>query len=112
MELSINVVIVEKNQPINSSNPIEEKTIIPEKRTVMLYPNPTYTGQFTVNFAVITANDKVLLSIYDIQGRKIKEIQITDAQTGIDISNETNGVYIASLNINGSLSTHKIIVTK
>lgn len=76
----------------------------------MIYPNPTRTGQVTVDFVDIMPADVATVSIYDILGRKISEQVLAERNTVFDLGNQPSGTYILMLNVNGSVSGHKVVV--
>jgi hypothetical protein len=80
------------------------------QRMVMIYPNPTRTGQVTVDFVDIMPTDVATVSIYDILGRKISEQVLSERNTLFDLGNQPSGTYILMLNVNGSVSGHKVVV--
>ena len=77
---------------------------------VKLYPNPSNIGSVTVTNSA-TLNQ---IEIYDVLGKRVKQITITDnsdANQNIDISNLTKGIYIVRLSkINGELESKKLII--
>lgn len=71
-----------------------------------LYPNPT-NGTFYINSI---NNPLVNVSIFDIQGRFLKEYKHVNQDGSFDILDFSNGVYLINVTLlNGSSSTHKII---
>ncbi|MDH7603394.1 MAG: carbohydrate binding domain-containing protein [Melioribacter sp.] len=79
------------------------------------YPNP-FNPITTIEFA-LPVSGKVRLSLYDILGRKVKEIAsgIFDAgnhKIKLDASNLTSGIYYYKLEANDFISVKKLILMK
>jgi len=80
-------------QPINNSN-------------IRLYPNP-FGSSFIVELLDFT-NTK--LNVFDIAGRKITELYLTQEQNTIETINWSEGVYIVSITLNtGEAINYKLI---
>ena len=80
------------------------------------YPNP-FNPITNINFSV--QNDShVSLKIYDLQGRMVEELlnesimSIGSYSVNWNASHQSSGVYVAQLQINDQLQTHKIILLK
>jgi len=73
---------------INELNNIENKIIV--------YPNPANNKLF-INFPELHANQKNIITIYNIQGQKIIEQLSQIEKTEIDISKFERGIYILKL---------------
>ncbi len=58
------------------------------------YPNP---GSDVMN--IRTGLQNAILTVYDINGRKIHEQEITDEVTSIDASNWNSGTYVWKLGV-------------
>lgn len=74
------------------------------------YPNPSDAG-FLVNYSV-RASGKAALLLYDLYGKKIREIllQGTDGSSFINTASLTDGVYFYSLIVNGRRATTRQLV--
>jgi Secretion system C-terminal sorting domain/SprB repeat len=73
---------------------------------VNLYPNPN-SGQFKI----AGIEPGMIIEIYDYTGRKISVISATGETMQLNISNETNGIYlIRILDKNGNLVSEKKVV--
>lgn len=86
--------------------------LVSKERYMMVYPNPT-TGEVTFKFDV-DMTGYVDLYISDISGNVVKKIVSQDMETGKytyydNISNLSNGVYLASLVSNNNKATAKIV---
>lgn len=78
-----------------------------------VYPNPA--SSFTsVKYDVSAASQKARIVIYNMLGKQVKEITLTDKQGTAKIATDdlTSGVYFYSLIVDDkSISTHKIVVS-
>jgi parallel beta-helix repeat protein len=93
-----------------------EKELLPTEYTLYQnYPNP-FNPTTTIKYDLPTTSD-VSLIIYDILGRKIKELVNTKQQAGkyevqFDASNLASGVYIYQLIAQEFVSSKKMILLK
>ena len=71
---------------------------------VKIYPNPT-SGKFTVH-----TPDGLFISIYDVEGQKIEDKNISDEYTNFDIKEYSAGVYLLKIIAKFGQSTTKKIV--
>jgi len=80
-----------------------------EVNDLNFYPNPN-DGQFQLSFETPQAGD-VAVTITDLQGKEVyaQNVEGGKQKMNIDISNESNGVYLLNLR-QGDLSTSKRIV--
>lgn len=77
---------------------------------VLLYPNPTST-YLNVRFSQNISLFKI--EIYDIYGRKVKELTVNQQQNIIDLESLPSGLYTITLtSSNNFRTTHKIVVSK
>jgi hypothetical protein len=78
---------------------------------ISCYPNPA-TNDINICFNT-EKESKVLIDIYDLTGKRITTIEKVISSAGfyemkVDISGLNSGIYIYSVNINGSITTKKI----
>ena len=90
-------------------------SIIPmdESEKVVVFPNP-FTDQVTFDLSRLSIENKPVLRIYDLYGRLLSEkVFISDQSTwnGTDLLgiNVPGGIYIYSVEHNGSIAKRKII---
>lgn len=82
-----------------------------------LYPNPN-KGEFTINLQTKeNLADEILIQIYTIQGKLIKEYRVPNNTGGIitkniSLSNTLTGVYYISYIIGDTRKTRKFYITK
>jgi len=79
--------------------------------TTTIYPNPSQTGQFTINTG--NTSQKTTVTVYNIIGKIIfsKELIASGKET-IDLSNEANGSYFINILNNKESSTKKFTINK
>ena len=93
-----------------------EKELLPTEYTLYQnYPNP-FNPVTTIKYDLPTASD-ISLIIYDILGRKVKELVNTKQQAGrnevqFDASNFASGVYIYQIIANQFIGSKKMILLK
>lgn len=72
--------------------------------TVIISPNPS-SGIVNIK----SENAIKTLEVYDIQGRLLQTITVSEANTTIDLSGKQAGIYIIKLNTDKGVSTEKIV---
>lgn len=78
------------------------------ERTIRIYPNPT-KGKLRVEIAGYENSDQSVLRIFNVSGQQILSTHVTSSWTEVDISSQTNGIYILHLSLNSKETTWKII---
>jgi hypothetical protein len=96
----------------NASTGINET---PEKQTVRIYPNPTY-DYVLLDFEVKVTGD-VLAEIIDMNGKQISLLMDGELNSGkfqkkFDISLLADGQYLVRVNVNGTISSQKIQISR
>jgi len=71
-----------------------------------VYPNP---ASDILNIQIPSANEFTTLRVYDILGKKVLELDITETSKQLDISSMSSGVYMMSIQSNESSATFKLI---
>jgi len=72
-------------------------------------PNPS-SNQTEINYFLPDNQNNASITIYDLQGKILKRVQLTDKGLGkisVNVSNLANGMYIYDLNINGKIIDSK-----
>lgn len=93
--------------------PLSEFTMIEEAKSnesIMVYPNPAsdiVTIHFDNNIEGI-----VTLKIFNVFGSLVKSELFTTNQTGIDVSNLINGIYLFEITNNNHLEKRKILIQR
>lgn len=78
-----------------------------DENKVFVYPNPT-SGLVYVN--ITDFSDNTIISVTDLAGREIKQIQVVDYNTTVDLSDYLSGVYILKINTENGVIAKKIII--
>ena len=97
----------------------EEMNQIPvEQGVIKLFPNPT-NGDISIAY-LLTEKSNVEIRIYDLQGRKVKDVinnyqNVGNYEYSIDLNDENGkriqtGTYLFEVIINGQKVTHKVSV--
>ena len=79
-----------------------------DNQKIIIYPNPT-RGQLMVEIPGLVDIKSGSLTVFSLMGQTITKKTINQRQTDLDISNSPAGTYILHININGKISTWKII---
>jgi hypothetical protein len=84
--------------------------------TLMVYPNPASTS---VNIAFTLAHEEknVALQVYDLNGKRVKEINLTNLPPGaqnmpVRVSDMAAGIYFVMVRMNDTTLTAKMVVAK
>ncbi len=96
-----------RDNVFKSGNPVSVKNVTEETNSLVIYPNPT-TGSFN-----ITSNqaNSATISVLDIQGRIIKQLEKSNTQENVKIDIQTPGVYILKAAFDsGNTQVEKIVV--
>ena len=78
------------------------------KIDIVVTPNPT-SEMISVKLSQWEDSDTGTLVLSDVSGHVIVQQTITSAQTTIDISNSSNGIYMMMIELNGEKKSYKII---
>ena len=109
VSVSDGIASVNSTITVNLINVIEvginEKLI----SSIACYPNPS-SGVFIING--FNQNENCNLEVFTLNGKLIYQRQNVNSQTEVDISNETNGVYLLKVTSNEKVVTKKIVLNK
>jgi hypothetical protein len=75
---------------------------------INIFPNPA-SGYVEIDFPASVMKNKTMLNIYCIEGSFIRSLPIRSAQTRLDISDLTNGVYVFMFQNNDSVNVKRFI---
>lgn len=79
------------------------------KRNIKIYPNPT-DGQLSVEIDNLDGIKSGVITIYDFtNGKQILKKKIDAVRIDLDISNQRQGIYVMNINIDGEITTWKIM---
>jgi len=88
-------------------NPTATQNIVTDKTAGFIYPNPTLTGEFTINLPADTKDVNVL----DMSGRIVKQVKLSGVTiANISIEGVPAGVYIVQIVNNRNYIYKKLIV--
>jgi len=90
----------------NSCPPLSIDEIVSD---VKIYPNPS-SQHFVISSSEVLQIDKV--SIFDLNGKLVDVIDNYKVGNVIDISTFANGIYQVEINIENTISTKKLVVSK
>jgi hypothetical protein len=76
------------------------------KISIAVFPNPTNDH---LNIQLTQINENTTLTIYDMLGKAIKTLPLTDKETTINISGMSRGVYILEVATKKSISREKFV---
>lgn len=74
-----------------------------EKLTVTIYPNPTYDC-----VTIASKNTMKSVAFYTISGQLVAYQQVNDLNARIEVSHLSRGLYLAKINTDAGVVTHKI----
>jgi PQQ-dependent dehydrogenase (s-GDH family) len=96
--------------PAKYVNQILMENKIQNDKSIDIYPNPAINYFVIYNYKLSTQQ----ITLYDISGKLIRNIQGKELATRVDVSNLSNGVYVLSIKgIDGkNLRTEKIVIAR
>jgi antitoxin component YwqK of YwqJK toxin-antitoxin module len=104
-------IVLELRSDSESDNfPDENEIVFREKETdIRIYPNPT-KGQFVVEINSISNEASGEIHLYDTSGRILEKKDFrSGGKIDFDLSRQVAGVYVLNINIEGKISTWKVI---
>jgi predicted nucleic acid-binding Zn-ribbon protein len=78
------------------------------ERTIKIFPNPT-RGDLNVNVTNLKDGERLIVTIYDINGRPIVNVPITEGNNAVDMNNQAQGIYILHITNGTERLEYKII---
>lgn len=91
-----------------SSLPLESLEDYLAGRNLKIYPNPT-RGEMAIEFVDFPENEKVQVSLYDINGSLILDETVESQFYLLDIEDKPNGNYILKLSLGKFQKTYQIV---
>ena len=86
-----------------------ETVFIPESRSISIWPNPVQDF-LVIQSPASSLHETSLAAIFDLSGRKIKDIKLVGTTTKIDIRSLDKGNYLVSLqSMNGEKKCYSIL---
>jgi hypothetical protein len=102
------------NQTINVTSSVVSTESF-ELANFALYPNPSYTGNFTLKFET-NSSAQVGVQLFDLQGRRILTREFTSDQTtfeeSIPVGNLASGIYLVRVNQGNRSTTRNLIISR
>ena len=89
----------------NTEKPLTETL---SRKSISIYPNPT-AGLLKISISGWETTDKCKFTIFSLKGALNQEIQVSSSVTEIDLSDESDGMYLLNIELNESKSAWKII---
>jgi hypothetical protein len=74
-----------------------------------IYPNPV-TNTINVKVNTELSKTKVLVTLYDLLGRQILQVDVLDSVAALNVEDIPSGNYILKLAYNDEVETHQIII--
>lgn len=96
--------LTENNAESNVYGMTADKAALTDNLDIIVFPNPT-SGSVTIKGKNIE-----LISIFNMYGQMIKQIDDNTPETIINLKNEASGVYFIKINTNNKIITRKIIL--
>ena len=78
---------------------------------VSLFPNPVSDGEFYLNLPDNTVFP-VVMQIYSMTGNKVMQMELKDCRNTIKTESLINGLYVISLNCNGTVQKLKLQISR
>jgi len=86
----------------------EDDTNMDEPKEMLVYPNPSIDGRFSVAFGKKYENVK--LEVFDLSGRVVQTMTVSEASKGtMDLSTNPSGAYLIRLDTGSEVKTLKAI---
>ena len=88
----------------------KQEIVLPNNKTLDIYPNPANQYVVVYNYAL---NKKRTASLYDMNGRAMRQIDLSQTANKINVSNLSSGLYILRVTdaTQGIIRTEKIVIT-
>lgn len=82
------------------------------KSPINIFPNPS-SGEFSITLESKQSSvNKIDFEVYNVEGKKVYQSEITNPQSKIDLSNQPNGIYFLYLKSENGAATQKLIILK
>lgn len=84
-----------------------------EKYYVEVFPNPSYDGKYYLKLKTTEVIEELYIEVFNLIGEKVLTLNFNEINNEdkmkIDLSNQTDGIYFLSVNVNGKKITSKLI---
>lgn len=78
------------------------------ERNIRIYPNPTQ-GLLRIRIDQLSEEDICSIRLFSLSGQQILVMPLQTTETELNISDQSNGIYILQIVLNGEASSWKII---
>jgi hypothetical protein len=78
------------------------------ERNIRIYPNPTQ-GLLRIRIDQLSEEDICSIRLFSLSGQQILVMPLQTTETELNISDQSNGIYILQILLNGEASSWKII---
>ena len=92
-------------RPIVSMKEIIWSSVNETRYNFLIYPNPAKD-----ELTLVTGSTNNLISIYNLQGILVKQLYVSNAESKINITDLSIGMYVIEVNNNGNSSFQKFII--
>jgi hypothetical protein len=92
-------------RPIVSEDEIIWSSVNETSYNFLIYPNPVKE-----ELTIISGSGNNLISIYNLQGILVKQLYVLDAESKINITDLSIGMYVVEVNNNGNSNFQKFII--
>lgn len=96
------------SSPQEMETSIKPVTDMLADKSIRIHPNPT-KGMVKIEIVNLESGDEGMVYVYSLSGQFITSSQISSSLIDMDLSNRPNGIYILSIQLNGTTSTWKVI---
>jgi len=92
-------------RPIVSEDAIMWSSVNETRHNFLIYPNPAKE-----ELTIISSTTNNLISIYNLQGILVKQLYVSNAESKINITDLSIGMYVIEVNNNGNSNFQKFII--
>jgi hypothetical protein len=96
------------NTAINTIDLLTSTSVQIVNANLSVYPNPAKEELF-ISISNFKSNTNNYLEIFNIAGQKMMDQSITQQATKVDLSGLSKGLYLLKTNVEGTISTVKIV---
>ena len=102
------VIVMSPNRIAKSASIDEFLSDSLSERNIRIYPNPTQ-GLLRIRIDQLSEEDICSIRLFSLSGQQILVMPLQDTDTELNISDQSNGIYILQSLLNGEASSWKII---
>ena len=102
------VIVMSPNRIAKSASIDEFLSDALSERNIRIYPNPTQ-GLLRIRIDQLSEEDICSIRLFSLSGQQILVMPLQTTETELNISDQSNGIYILQILLNGEASSWKII---